>query len=69
MVSRISTIGIIGGGQLGMFLAQSCKKIGLNVHIYSDTKDAPAKRYAKKIFYGSFEDYEKLDKFLSLIHI
>ena len=69
MVSKISTIGIIGGGQLGMFLAQSCKKIGLNVHIYSDTKDAPAKRYAKKTFYGSFEDYEKLDKFKSSVDL
>ncbi len=69
MVSKISTIGIIGGGQLGMFLAQSCKKIGLNVHIYSDTKDAPAKRYAKKIFYGSFEDYEKLDKFKASVDL
>ena len=46
MKAEVSTVGIIGGGQLGMFLAQACQKIGLITHIYSDTDDAPAKKYA-----------------------
>ena len=54
MKTEVSTVGIIGGGQLGMFLAQACQKIGLITHIYSDTDDAPAKKYANKIIYGSF---------------
>ena len=29
MKAEVSTVGIIGGGQLGMFLAQACQKIGL----------------------------------------
>ena len=37
MKAEVSTVGIIGGGQLGMFLAQACQKIGLITHIYSDT--------------------------------
>ena len=49
MKAEVSTVGIIGGGQLGMFLAQACQKIGLITHIYSDTDDAPAKKYANKI--------------------
>ena len=28
MKAEVSTVGIIGGGQLGMFLAQACQKIG-----------------------------------------
>ena len=48
MKAEISTVGIIGGGQLGMFLAQACQKIGLATHIYSDTDDAPAKKYANE---------------------
>ena len=47
MKAEVSTVGIIGGGQLGMFLAQACQKIGLTTHIYSDTDDAPAKKYHK----------------------
>ena len=49
MKAEVSTVGIIGGGQLGMFLAQACQKIGLITHIYSDTDDAPAKKYANKL--------------------
>ena len=63
MKAEVSTVGIIGGGQLGMFLAQACQKIGLITHIYSDTDDAPAKKYADKIIYGSFNDNKKLNEF------
>ena len=28
MKAEVSTVGIIGWGQLGMFLAQACQKIG-----------------------------------------
>ena len=63
MKAEVSTVGIIGGGQLGMFLAQACQKIGLITHIYSDTDDAPAKKYANKIIYGSFNDHKKLSEF------
>ena len=63
MKAEVSTVGIIGGGQLGMFLAQACQEIGLITHIYSDTDDAPAKKYANKIIYGSFNDHKKLNEF------
>ena len=33
-------LGIIGGGQLGMFLAKSAKKINIEAYVYSNTKDA-----------------------------
>ena len=31
MSLKVTTVGIIGGGQLGMFLAHSCNKLGLEV--------------------------------------
>ena len=55
MSLKVSTVGIIGGGQLGMFLAHSCSKLGLRVFVYSDSKKVPAEKYADKMFYGSFE--------------
>jgi phosphoribosylaminoimidazole carboxylase (NCAIR synthetase) len=39
MSLKVSTVGIIGGGQLGMFLAHSCNKLGLRVFVYSDSKE------------------------------
>ena len=37
-----STIGILGGGQLGRMLAMAAARLGLKTHIYSDEADAPA---------------------------
>ena len=37
-----STIGILGGGQLGRMLAMAAATLGLKTHIYSDEAEAPA---------------------------
>ena len=37
------SIGILGGGQLGMMLCQASKEIGINSHIYCPDEDTPAK--------------------------
>ena len=69
MSLKVSTVGIIGGGQLGMFLAHSCSKLGLRVFVYSDSKKVPAEKYADKMFYGSFEDIESLKIFSSEVDL
>ena len=66
---KVSTVGIIGGGQLGMFLAHSCNKLGLKVYVYSDSKKVPAEKYADKMFFGSFEDVESLKIFSSEVDL
>ena len=63
MKSSSLKLGIIGGGQLGMFLAKAAKDINIESHIFSNKKDAPAKKYATKMYYGSFEDSKKLFNF------
>ena len=37
-----STLGILGAGQLGDFIAQEAKKLGLRVHIYAQSEKDPA---------------------------
>lgn len=37
-----STIGILGGGQLGRMLAQAASRLGLKTHIYAPEADSPA---------------------------
>ena len=69
MSLKVSTVGIIGGGQLGMFLAHSCNKLGLKVFVYSDSKRVPAEKYADKMYYGSFEDIESLKIFSSEVDL
>ena len=45
-------LGIIGGGQLGMFLAKAAKEINIETYVYSNTNDAPAKNLQKKCIMG-----------------
>ena len=37
-----STIGILGGGQLGRMLSTAGSRLGLKAHIYSDEEAPPA---------------------------
>ena len=62
-------LGIIGGGQLGMFIAKSAMNQKIVPYVYSDTQDAPAKKYAHKIIYGKFDDKEKLSVFFSEVDV
>ncbi len=69
MKSSSLKLGIIGGGQLGMFLAKAAKDINIESHIFSNKKDAPAKKYATKMYYGSFEDSKKLVNFSKKVDV
>lgn len=56
-------VGIIGGGQLGMFLGISAYQMGYLVHVYDPNSDCCAKGIAQKCYQGEFNDYQKLADF------
>ncbi len=58
-----STIGILGGGQLGRMLSMAAASLGLKTHIYSDEADAPAFDVAHGRTVGSYADEEALARF------
>jgi 5-(carboxyamino)imidazole ribonucleotide synthase len=58
-----STIGILGGGQLGRMLSMAAARLGLKTHIYSDEPDAPAFDVAHGRTVGSYADEEALARF------
>ena len=53
-----STIGILGGGQLGRMLAVAATRLGLKTHIYSPVAECPAAIVAKSVTVGAFDDVE-----------
>ena len=53
-----STIGILGGGQLGRMLAVAATRLGLNTHIYAPDANCPAALVAKSVTVGAFDDVE-----------
>ena len=57
------TIGILGGGQLGMFLCISAKRLNFNVNIYSERENCSAKKFCDKIYVGSLNDLNKIKVF------
>ena len=69
MSQKSLKLGIIGGGQLGMFIAKSAIKQKVIPYIYSNTHDSPARKYAHKIIYGSFDDKKKLSEFFNEVDI
>ncbi|QHI95531.1 5-(carboxyamino)imidazole ribonucleotide synthase [Aristophania vespae] len=58
-----STIGIVGGGQLGRMGAMAAAKLGFRVHIFTDTMPSPAGEVAAACTVGSYDDATLLEAF------
>lgn len=58
-----STIGILGGGQLGRMLAMAAAQLGYRCHIYSSDKTSVAAEVAAQFTCAKDEDIELLSKF------
>jgi 5-(carboxyamino)imidazole ribonucleotide synthase len=54
-----STLGIIGGGQLGSMLAIAANKLGIKTVIFSDDIDAPAQNFSNGFVHGQYDDQKK----------
>lgn len=55
-----STIGIIGGGQLGRMLSMAAAQLGYRCHIYAPEASGPAADVSAKWIQGEYGDTEKL---------
>lgn len=51
-----STIGVLGGGQLGRMLALAAARLGLDVVILTPEEDSPASRVARRTIVGAYDD-------------
>lgn len=59
MISPIppgSTLGIIGGGQLGRMLAQAAQSMGYHIYVLDPDPDAPACRVTDRRIIGRYDD-------------
>lgn len=64
-----STIGIVGGGQLGRMLAVAAAQLGYKCHVYAPEADPPAAAVAARATQGKFKDEEALRQFGSEIDV
>jgi len=64
-----STIGVLGGGQLGRMLATDAARLGLKTHIYCDEATAPAFDVAAESTVGSYADRDALAHFAGAVDV
>ena len=57
-------LGIIGGGQLGMFMCIAAKRMNIETSLFSTTENFSAKNYCDNKFVGSFDDEKLLENFI-----
>ena len=58
-----STIGIIGGGQLGRMLGLAAAQLGYRTHIYSPEASGPATEVAAAWTRGAYDDQDRIEAF------
>lgn len=62
-----STVGILGGGQLGRMLAQAAARMGYRAHIFAPPGDAPATDVAASATRAAYDDAAALDAFAAAV--
>lgn len=66
MISAGSTIGIIGGGQLGRMLAMAAARLGYRIVILEPQEDCPAAQVANEVIVAAYDDREALERLAEL---
>ena len=64
-----STIGILGGGQLGQMLSMAAARLGFKTHIFEPSENPPASNVASKFTRAEYDDYEALKQFASSVDV
>jgi 5-(carboxyamino)imidazole ribonucleotide synthase len=64
-----STIGIVGGGQLGRMLAMAAAQLGYSAHIYAPDEAPPAAAVASHFTRGDYDDEESLARFGAVVDV
>jgi 5-(carboxyamino)imidazole ribonucleotide synthase len=64
-----STIGILGGGQLGRMLSLAASRLGFKTHIYCPDKDSPAFEVTPHRTIAAYDDHASLAAFAAVVDV
>ncbi len=64
-----STLGIVGGGQLGRMTALAAARLGYRVHVFTPETDSPAGQVAERTVIADYLDEKALDEFAAAIDV
>src|SRR5438270_2406648 len=69
MLAPGSTIGILGGGQLGRMTALAAARLGYRCHVFADERDSPTAQVCGLATVAEFSDGEALERFAGAVDI
>lgn len=64
-----STIGILGGGQLGRMIAMAAARLGYRCHIYAPEADQPAAQVCERVTRADYTDTAALEAFAGAVDV
>jgi 5-(carboxyamino)imidazole ribonucleotide synthase len=64
-----STVGLLGGGQLGRMFGIAARRMGYRVHTYEPAPDSPAGQISDREFTGSYQDRDLLKEFVASVDV
>ncbi len=64
-----STIGILGGGQLGRMTALAAARLGYRTHVFCPERDCPAAQVASAHTAAAYDDRRALDAFAAAVDV
>src|SRR6186997_2242449 len=64
-----STVGILGGGQLGRMFGIAARRMGYRVHAFEPNPDSPAGQISDEEVNAPFSDVAALAKFASQVDV
>jgi 5-(carboxyamino)imidazole ribonucleotide synthase len=64
-----STVGVLGGGQLGRMFAMAARRLGYRVHTLSPEHDTPAGQIADVEFRAAYDDLDRIREFAQSVDV
>ena len=64
-----STIGMLGGGQLGRMMSMAAARLGYKTHIYCPEKNNPAEQVSYRATHADYDDIPALEKFAGEVDV
>ena len=63
MLPPNSTIGIVGGGQLGRMIALAAARLGYRSHVFTDQADSSAAQVTNRVTVAAYDDLDAMRRF------
>ena len=64
-----STIGIVGGGQLGRMIGMAAARLGYRVHVFTDQADSSAAQITNRITVAAYDDLDAMRVFADAVDV